>query len=294
MATLSRKGLVVRVCRSVYQAMTELVLHEMQVRSDETRSPMILMVVEPDDIHGSVDLVRAAGKYASHAASWRYTSRGKPKLAAFKIEEIAPVPEQTTPARDIPVGPALHGDAVSKMSSSLSGAFEAIKNRAVRSSKTTKPKLRLAGDGPAPTAAPPTVPPTAPPTPQPPQHIPTPPPPPPLSTPPASPPPVSRSPVVRPAVPEGAGDMSARDGLAGGFPAGFEDGPLEAEIVIGEPMPLDSKPMEGRPAPTRGARDEPALPTLEDSAPGEGGPLLSDEELAILLWDTWYPEQQEG
>jgi hypothetical protein len=257
MATLSRKGLLVRVCRSVFQAMAELVLHEMQVRRGETRQPMILMVVEPDDIAGSQDLVRAVGKYASHSACWRYAARDKPKLAAFRVEEGSGAGEGGTPGthgRDIPVGPALRGgnDPQPEVSSTLTGAYEAIRSRTVR---TAKPKLRLAGDGPVA---------------------------------PAKPAPQRVEQTAPPAPPE------EKAAAGHGFPEGFEDGPLEAEIVLNEPMPLDSKPMESRPAPVRDALGEPELPLGEEGAALDAGPLLSDEELAILLWDTWYPEQQEG
>ena len=246
MQTLSRKGLLVRVCRSVFNAMSELVLHEMQVRKGETRAPMILMVVEPDEIQGSRDLVRAAEKYAPHSACWRYTRRSKPKLAAFRVEKDPSKDDAARhkSGREIPVGPALAQEPPEEHGS-LTGAFEAITSRTVRTAKAARPKLRLAGDGPMPETQP------------------------------------------------GAKvTEAAKDEDKG--PAGFEDGPIEPEIVIGEPLPLDAKPIEGRPAPKRAKAEEPELPSDVVGTPGDAGPLLSDEELAILLWDTWYPEQQEG
>lgn len=244
LATLSRKGLVVCICRSVYDAMAEVALHHRRVVLGLTRKPMAVMFVDPAQIPGAVALYRAIERYAPHAACWRYSRTTKPRLAVYKPSagsekseedsfEEAPETQNKPrgePGRIASALSALTGKGTQK--GSTPGEADPF-----ATGEPARPRLRLAGDpGTSPSA----------------RHV----------------------------------------DRANQHPPQREE--PELDIRVGEPRPLSDAPAEARPRRTHRATEEPELPGDSVAGGSSMGPMLSDEELSILLWDTWYPERGEG
>lgn len=273
--SLSKKDLLVCLCRSSYDAMAELVMHERELRRGADRVPMVLMIVEPSSIRGAKELVRAASVYAPQSASWRYSANEDPPVAAFKIEPEEPGSVRRAGMGDDgaamasaarPVGAASSSEPAGRHPEVVTtpyGRQPPVPQRPAPGGGA--PKLRLAW-GPAPPEPRPAPAPTPPPAK------------------PAEPPPGHSAPPT------------------------VDAGVTLDEIRVGEPRPITAEPEAARPTPRRPSGTEKLPGGLpgemarggagaqrgdgpgESRAGGTGAPLLSDEELAILLWDTWYPE----
>lgn len=93
-ASLRSRGVTPTRCTSVYAALSELCAE---------RTPTALIVVEPEQTPGAMDLVDAATRYASHATLWRYDASSPQRLRAFAAPAAGAggggAPEIVVPAR---------------------------------------------------------------------------------------------------------------------------------------------------------------------------------------------------
>jgi hypothetical protein len=80
---LTARDAEVVIRTSAYDAMADLIEHELALRAHERREAMVLLIIEPDALPHARDLVAAAARYTPHAVCWRYSEADEPQLRAF-------------------------------------------------------------------------------------------------------------------------------------------------------------------------------------------------------------------
>lgn len=96
---LSARDAEIVVRTSVYDAMADLIEHELALRAHERREAMVLLVVEPETLPHAGELVAAAARYTPHAVCWRFRERDEPQLQSFPhTREGAPAAAEPGPA----------------------------------------------------------------------------------------------------------------------------------------------------------------------------------------------------
>lgn len=86
MEMLRRKELRPRVVGTLSAALAELIAIDRSADAVGGRVPVILLVVEPGEFTDLPMLMDSAKKYAPHAALWRFTRAGSPRLASLLPE----------------------------------------------------------------------------------------------------------------------------------------------------------------------------------------------------------------
>lgn len=134
LAALQRRHLEIVDCLSPARAMAELCRLE---KTPSITKPVALLLVEPTSLPGARELVEAVDRYVPHTHCWVFDSAGDERLRGLTPEELAgwsPVRDRRAPeSTSGPAGPetAPAADPIEN--------FETIRSR---------PRLRLAGDGP--------------------------------------------------------------------------------------------------------------------------------------------------
>ena len=90
---LGSRALEITPLRDVFDAMTELALHERRVARCESDEVLLLIVVEPDQTPLATELARAAALHAPHAGLWQYRSAATPQLSALVAAKAGPTIE---------------------------------------------------------------------------------------------------------------------------------------------------------------------------------------------------------
>lgn len=94
---LGSRALDVMPVRDVFEAMTEISLHERRVIRGECDRVFLLVVVEPDQVPQAQALARAAAVHAPHAGVWQYRANASPQLSALVTTDVRPAIEIKTP-----------------------------------------------------------------------------------------------------------------------------------------------------------------------------------------------------
>lgn len=129
-SALAARDAEVTIRTSVYDAMADLIEHELALRAHERREAMVLLVIEPDTLPHAQELVAAAARYTPHAVCWRFCEHEEPQLRAYAPErESAEAPSEGGPA-GVTIRP---------------GVVHVIAPRRRRHIEAT-PKLRLTGE----------------------------------------------------------------------------------------------------------------------------------------------------
>jgi len=89
LAALERRSVTIQRCRDVFDAMTEMVLHERAIASQATAQPFIVVLVEPGKLVQTEQLARAASIYAPHVGLWQYEDTPRPRLQAYVAPQRA-------------------------------------------------------------------------------------------------------------------------------------------------------------------------------------------------------------
>lgn len=105
MGALERKGLTPLVCASRAEALAELVVHEREVRAGVSQRPMVLLLVEPEQAPGVVELIERVNRFAPHTMIWRYSPAHRPPLTAWAPSEPAAPSAAPRPAMQATVRP---------------------------------------------------------------------------------------------------------------------------------------------------------------------------------------------
>jgi hypothetical protein len=108
LSALDRKGLTVSVCASHAEALAELVIHERSLRTGGAQRPIVLLLLEPEQSPGVVELIERVSLYAPRAMIWRYSPAHRPPLTAWapsvpngqaaSAESVSPAAVRTRPA----------------------------------------------------------------------------------------------------------------------------------------------------------------------------------------------------
>ena len=81
---ISRKGMMLRLCDSTYQAMAELMIALQEQAESKRRLPLVLLVIEPKRIANLERLLRSASLYAPRTVFWRYERDAEPRLSVLR------------------------------------------------------------------------------------------------------------------------------------------------------------------------------------------------------------------
>ena len=127
---LTARDAEVVIRTNVYDAMADLIEHELALQARRRREAMVLLVVEPDELPNALALVAAAARYTPHAVCWRFSEREEPQLRAFAAVAGGMPAEEENPLPIVTIRP---------------GVAHVIAPRRRRHIEPT-PKLRLTGE----------------------------------------------------------------------------------------------------------------------------------------------------
>lgn len=153
LTSLSKRIRQLTVCTGVYAAMAEVCTVERGRKVRESgngkaaRPGAVLVVVEPREVPGVVDLMDAVKKYAPQTNCWSYERGANPKLRAVVDEDVqgwsvrAPLVARTPTPAPMPA-PVVRPGAVSEAVAALKA-----RSRPGPTPPSGPARLRLAGDG---------------------------------------------------------------------------------------------------------------------------------------------------
>jgi hypothetical protein len=157
LTSLSKRIRQLTVCTGVYGAMAEVCSIERGRKVRESgngklaRPGAVLVVVEPRDVPGVVELMDAVKKYAPQTNCWSYERGANPKILAVVDEDVqgwsvrAPVAARAPAVAPVPTptaAPVVRSGAVSEAVAALKA-----RPRPGPTPPSGPARLRLAGDG---------------------------------------------------------------------------------------------------------------------------------------------------